>query len=246
MMLGCLACLGFGCGVTGATTRVEINLNTLPREIPIHRMHLESLAVDTTGVQLSRVGIVHPWGNFHEHDRHNIQASIEEALAIAEQQNQTIAEDPIRIHILMRKYLLRTSTDFIAVFSAVEWAAVATQKDVIYQDSFYATAYCEVPEICTLGSVKGRITSAIAERISKRTILLAMGKDPTTVTIEHTYETHGEAAMTMRAKPRSILATLLFGQRRGDDGQEAWIESARLKNQTNWEHRIRISGNSVH
>ncbi len=245
MILGCLACLGSGCGVTGTTTRVEININTVPREISMHRIHLESLVVDTNGARLSKVGIVHPWGNFDEHDQHNIQASIEDALAVAEQRNQTVAEDPIHIHILMRKYLLRTSYDFIAVFSAVEWAAVASQKNLIYQDSFYATAYCEVPEICTLGSVKERITSAITERIVKRAILLAMGKDPTTVAIERTYDTHEEAAMTMRTKPRSIWATLLFGKRRGDDDQEAWIESARLENKTNWKHWISRSGNSV-
>jgi hypothetical protein len=228
-----------GCGITGSTTRVELNQETLPKISQMTQTTLGSLMLEADDARLTTVGIVLPWGKFDENDRSNIAASIEDALAAAGRGKEINYNELIQIHALVRKYLLRTSTSFIFVFSAVEWVAVNSRRDLLFQDTFYSTAFCEAPKICTLGSVKDEVNAAIVERIAKRAILLGVGLDPMPMTHERTYDTYEEAAATMRVSRRSLLTSLLFGKHPGNDDEHlSWLESAKLTTQTDWMRRL--------
>lgn len=234
-----LVMLFSGCGITGSTTRVELNQETLPKMSQMTPTTLGSLMFEADSARLTTVGIVHPWGKFDENDRSNIAASIEDALAAAGRGKQVNYNEPIQIHALVRKYLLRTSTSFIFVFSAVEWVAVDSRRDLLFQETFYTTAFCETPKICTLGLVKGEVNAAIVDRIAKRAIFLGMGLDPVPMTHERTYDTYEEAAATMRVSRGSLLTSLLFGKRPGNDDEHlSWLKSAKLTTQTDWMRRL--------
>ena len=164
---------------------------------------------------LTTAGVVFAWGGFNDNDQSNIAVSIEEALAAAARERQVTVDDPVRIYVLIRKYLVRTSNSFVAVFSGVDWVAVNSRSEVLYQDTFYATSYCEVPKICSVGFVKDEVGHAIVERITKHAIVLAMGLDPKPIVPDRTYSSFKEAAKSMQVTPRSLVTSVLFGSQIG-------------------------------
>ena len=230
-----------GCGIMGYTTRTVIDLETLPKIAQMRPTSLASITRNEQGEHLTTVGRVHAWGAFDDNDQSNIAASIEDALAAAVREKQVTVDEPIRVHVLIREYLLRMSTHFVAIVSGVDWAVVNSSNEILFQDTFYATSYCETPAICAVGYEKDKVNHAIVERIAKRAILLAMGMDPTPIVPDRTYSTFKEADATVRFSPRSLVTDFLFGRRPGSESEHMfWVESAELKTPTDWALRLRV------
>jgi len=199
-----------------------------------------SVSREQHGSSLTTAGRVFAWGDFNDNDQSNIALSIEDALVAAARERQVTMGEPVRIYVLIRKYLVRTSNSFVAVFSGIDWVAVNSRSEILFQDTFYATSYCEVPRICPVGSVKDEVSHAIVERISKRAIVLAMGLDPTSIVPDRTYSSFKDAEGSMQVAPRSSVTRALFGPRPGSDSEHVfWVRSAELDVQIDWGRRLK-------
>lgn len=181
------------CGTTGGTTRAVIPLDALSVTGPIRPIMLDSLAHEEEGIRLMSVGVV-GWGRFDGEDLANIQASLSETLRAATGKYASSNQEPLRIHVLIRKYFVGASNNAGAVFAGIDWAAVAS-GNVLFHESFYATGECRLT--CTLGGVKDAVNLAMVKRIAQKAVVLGSGRRPDTSDAPGTYSAFERAVATM-------------------------------------------------
>lgn len=196
----CLAAtLISACGIMGGTTRTVVQLDTLPPAAHLRPLVVGSVTSEGESVRLTSVGPLTVEG-FNDHDRATIEDSLGVTLVAATREMERQSGDLIRIHLLIRKYLLGVSNGNIAILTGVEWVLAGPSNQVLFQDSFYAARECHLPNMCTLGGEKDAIRSAIVKRIAQKAIVAATGGAPDTTDTEGTYSSFESAAAKMPKK----------------------------------------------
>jgi hypothetical protein len=188
------------CGTTGHTTRAPVDLGALPvpASAELRPVAVGSVEADPSGIRLMNVGS-YAWGKFDESDLANLRVSLEDTLAAATKGRTLAAEASVRVHLVIRDYVVATSNNAGAVFVGVEWYAAAGDDPCLFGESFYATSSGRF--IGTIGGRKDDAHRAIVKRISLTALALAAGQRPLPAEVDGTFSSFEKAAATM---PESI------------------------------------------
>jgi len=182
-----------GCGTTGVTTRSAVDVGALAAS-SFRPISVDSVAREEAGIKLMSVG-VRAWGRFDDRDQANIKGSLEDTFAAATQGRTRPDGEPIKIHLVIRKYLVAGSNNEGAVLAGVDWCATDAKDAILFQESFYATH--SVRFIGTLGGLKDTVNKAIVKRIAQSSLALAANERPIGAAVQYTYATLEQAAATM-------------------------------------------------
>lgn len=241
VILSLAATLLSACGTMGGTTRSVVQLETLPSIGQMRSVSVGSVAREDEGIRLMNVGVF-GWGKFSDEDQTNIEASLSDTLLTVTRKSGQPSGDPIKIHVLIRKYYVGSSNNAVAIFAGIDWVSAGPTNQILFQESFYATSECHFPRLCTLGSQKDVVNSAIIKRIAQKAITLAAGGRPESISIEGTYSTFESAAATMPETLRSWGTMFLAGSvpvfLPGSGPAKVALEWAEMKTPVDWEQRL--------
>ena len=198
------------CGIMGNTTRSVVQIENQPATGQFRPISVGTVAREDEGNRLLNVRVF-AWGKFSDDDQSNIEASLADTLHAATHRIGQPSGDPIKVHVLIRKYFVASSNNGGAIFAGVDWALTATNNQLMFQDAFYATRECHFPQLCTLGGLKDAVNSAIIRRIAQKAITFATGGHPESVSNVGTYSTFESAAATMPTTIKSSGAVYLSG-----------------------------------
>jgi hypothetical protein len=117
---------------------------------------------------------VQPWGTFGPDDLKNIRQSLHDTLAPHVPATSVAAGARLDVHVVIRRYAVRTSNTAGAVLACVAWAATNARGDVIYEEQFFAWSAGYLAT--TIGLIKDSAHIHLVRRIA--TISLALAAEP--------------------------------------------------------------------
>jgi hypothetical protein len=160
------------CGIAGGTSVVNVNINNLGGIVGNRRPIVVSSVEKGSESSKVEAVMVFNWGNMSDGDVSNIKESLVNTISsVRRNPSPSTNEDPLKIYVVIRKYLVQSSNAAAAVLANIAWCAVSAQQDIIYHEEFYATAKGAL--IVTLGMVKNQLHKAIIRRIATNAVMLA-------------------------------------------------------------------------
>jgi len=184
------------CAVTGSTSRETVSLreSAVGTSAPLRAIEVDSIERDPAGIRLINVGS-YAWGKFGDGDLANLRGSLEDTLAAASADHPRAEAEAIRLHVLIRQYIVGTSNDEGAVWAGIEWRASAGKDPCLFEETFYATSSRRFWG--TVGGEKDIVDRAIVKRIALTALALSSGKLTRPAGVEHTYSTFKAASASM-------------------------------------------------
>ena len=182
---------GSGCGTTGKTSHFALHIpatnSTVHATIKIASANMETNAAQLVAIQ------VFAWGKFDTNDLANIERSLRDTLSASEPVKAAEADAELRIHFVIRKYILDASNTGGAVLACIAWAATDAKDQILYREQFYVARKLYL--VGTLVMLKDSVHQSIVRRIAESSIRLASrpGETPQPVVVEHTFLSYEEA-----------------------------------------------------
>ncbi len=200
--------------------------------------HLRPVSVGSVSHEDEGVRLIYPrlgyaWGKFSDEDQANIKGSLADTLLAATRKSGPPIGEPIKVHVLIRKYYVEGSNSAAAIFAGVDWVAAEQTNQLLFQESFYATSKGHFPQLFTLGSLKDAVNSAIIKRIAQKAITLAAGGHPESINVEGTYSTFDGAAASM---PEILKSSDIFVA--GGPPVKVELEGAEMKTPVDWKSHL--------
>jgi len=172
------------------------------RPIMLRSMELEPDASALVTVQ------TFPVGAFNDEDFATLRGSLNETTSTLRAAGASTQRAPLRLHVVIRRYLLAHSNSGGAILSCVAWAA-EVDGQVIYTEQFYATAVTFL--MGTTGGQKTDVNTRIVQRIVSRAVLLSRDTSrPPDTSTERTYDTFEDA---LKDLPRRLTSVAPTGKR---------------------------------
>jgi len=171
-LVSLIAVFGSACGTTGKSSRFVLHLSLRDSPLAIKTIEIASAQAEPSAAELLAVN-VNEWGKFNTNDLLNIEQSLRDTLS-ASLPTATKPESPLRVHFLIRKYLLATSNTEGAegaILACVAWAATDASNAILRQEQFYAAN--SVRLFGTIGLLKDSVHRTIVRRIAESALYLA-------------------------------------------------------------------------
>jgi hypothetical protein len=192
------SCAGLADHIQGKTGDYYVNVNNENiREIKQPIIDSFYLTNDAD-VRLMAVE-TYEWGKFDDDDFIKFKVAFDKSLSSSISNKIINSKNPIFTHIAIRSYFVAASNNKGTVLAAIDWCAADSNKQVMYQELFYATRTCSFT--CTLGSIKEDVNRAAIRRILDSTINIAAGLPPQNKEADGIYLTIDKAAASM---PRQL------------------------------------------
>jgi hypothetical protein len=200
-----------GCGTFGETRSEPVKITAHADSNSKRPIALGRLQHEKDAARLLSVGVF-AWGKFDDQDEINLRNSMQGTLREAFSGIAFSTDDRIDLYIWLRKYLVAASNNEVAVFVGVDWCAADKNRQVHFQDTFYAAKTCRFPMICTLGSVKNSVHDAIVERIVTSALALSTDTKPSSTDGKYTFARFEDAAAKMPEILRSTGGLFFAGR----------------------------------
>ena len=161
LLITIAAMLATGCGVTGGTQRFKVDLGGAI-DSPIRRIQVATVKVEADANLVQSTG-TYTWGAFNAKDAAILKASLVDTLNGAVDGLTTDTATPLRIHLLVRRYIVAHSNNAGGVLACVSWCLSGASESVVFQETFYASASGHL--VTTIGQIKDSVNRAIVKRI---------------------------------------------------------------------------------
>jgi hypothetical protein len=133
---------------------------------------------------------VFAWGKPSQKDVRTIREALEKEIAPFAQKSPDTQDNPLKIWVVIRRYLVATSNDASSSLASVAWCAAYDAEHIVFHEEFYAAKHRE------MRFTKGPVNKAIALRIAASARQLASieeGADFQPVAVRDTYLKYSEA-----------------------------------------------------
>jgi hypothetical protein len=161
------------CGTTGGTSPFVVPLHPPKSQKITSEIRVASAAMEPEAADLRALN-VQPWGTFGPNDLKNIRQSLHDTIAPHLPATSLATGSRLDLHVVIRRYAVRTSNTAGAVLACVAWAATNAQGELIYKEQFFASSAGYL--VTTIGLIKDSVHIALIRRIA--TISLALATEP--------------------------------------------------------------------
>lgn len=193
-----------GCGaITGRTTQQTVQLDNLSLPEFLVPVTVESFTSAPDAGELHTSG-VYRWGKFDEADLTNLRVSLERTLNAAVGQHRLDESEVVRVHVIIRKYIVASSNSEIGALAAVDWCAALGSGNPLYGEVFYSANQSQLAS--TLGAVKDNVHRAIVGRIAESSLLLAARGDSAPTLPQVTDGTFDQLEDALNTLPESVAS----------------------------------------
>ena len=190
------------CGTTGNTSQFVVSLDLPKNQEVTSAIRVASAAMEPGAADLKALN-VQPWGKFGPDDLRNIQQSLHDTISSHLTATSPATDSRLDIHLVIRRYLVRTSNTAGAVLANVAWAATDANGKVIYKEEFYASGAGYF--VTTIGLIKDSVHIAIVRRIA--TTSLALAADPAVIPQPATFkDTSSSIEESISHLPRKLVS----------------------------------------
>jgi len=157
----------------GKTSRQVVEMENMRLSGESARVELITLALLPDAAEQYPIGVgrIESYG-FTEDDLENLRGSFVDTLQNALAPRTVRSDQSIKLHLLIRRYMVAYTNHSIAMMAAINWCATEKDGSVLYREDFYVPRSWNVigpPP----GDVKNAIAQAIIRRVAASSLILA-------------------------------------------------------------------------
>jgi len=165
-----------GCAARAKTVTLDVQAT---HPVSVAPIEMEPWASKLTAVGTYRVG------RYDDNDLRVLHEMLEEAIPV-----RGAPEDSLRIHLVVREFLVAHSNNNAAAIACVAWALTNPRGELVFDEQFYASR--RTPPL-SISGIKNRIHEGITKRVHHRAQDVASGR-PLGPQPEDTYDDFERAA----------------------------------------------------